>query len=320
MAFGRGKVILLGEHSVVYGRPALAAGINRGVTAQGKPAQGNLLRIEPWGVDIAPTHADAPAPVDRDGEKHTDRTDLERAFRVALDSLPLSMTEGTRVNATVNLPTAAGLGASAALGVAVIGALHERFDLHLDPGELSAKAYRWEQVFHGNASGVDNHMAAHGGFARFQKDAPLKPLTLDAPLRLIVAQSGEVGCTRTMVESVARQTEQQPDKLHKIFDGIAAIVERGVRALVAGETEPLGQLMMLNQSLLSAMMVSTARIEELCRVAVDAGALGAKLTGAGGGGCLIALCPAAQEDAIENALGAAGGKPFWVQIESVGHG
>ena len=307
MAFGRGKLILFGEHAVVYGRPALAAGIERGVLAQASASQQNALRVDPWGISVTPKGSDNP-----------DHEALAKAFATVLAQLPQECEGPSEVHATVDIPTAAGLGASAALGVAVIGALHERFDLPLSNDEAAEKALAWEQVFHGNASGIDNQMAAHGGIARYRKGESLEPIALGQPLHLLVAHSGEGGCTRTMVESVADQCRKDPKKLEKVFDGVRAIVDQAQTALKAGELDALGQLMVLNQTLLSAMMVSTARIEELCRIAMGSGALGAKLTGAGGGGCIIALTRSEGSAAVHNALTGAGAETFPVTVSPGG--
>lgn len=308
MATGRGKVILFGEHAVVYGHPALAAGIALGVEAEASPAPENLLTVDPWGVQVAP-------PGDGALQEPGEHADLAEAFAAAIASLPEGTDGATAVRAEVALPAAAGLGASAALGVAVIGALHERFGVTLSAEALSHKAQAWERVFHGNASGIDNHMAAHGGVARFQKGKPLTPVALTAPIRLLVAHSGEAGSTKEMVARVAEQYARNQGKLEKVFSGIAALVDQGELLLQRGDCEPLGELMQLNQALLSALMVSTARLEGLCKSALAAGAFGAKLTGAGGGGCVIALCPAKQEDRVENALTGEGATTFWTTLE-----
>jgi mevalonate kinase len=291
MAFGRGKVILLGEHSVVYGHPALAAGLERGITASAERASEASLEIDPWNVTVTPS-GDEP---------------LARAFAVAL-----SLHDGSpvRVRARVELPAGAGLGCSAALGVAVIGALDEALGVSRTPDELAAVSLAWEKVFHGNPSGIDNTMAACGGIGLFRRGQPLSPIVPKKPLRLVVANSGEQASTKQMVESVARQHTKAPARIDQIFDGIAAIVANGKTAIETGNLRDLGQLMTLNQKLLNTLLLSTAKLEELCDAAMSAGALGAKLTGSGGGGCMIALVESEQEAAVEAALRALGAETF----------
>jgi mevalonate kinase len=215
-----------------------------------------------------------------------------------------------RVRARVELPAGAGLGCSAALGVAVIGALDEALGVSRTPDELAAVSLAWEKVFHGNPSGIDNTMAACGGIGLFRRGQPLSPIVPKKPLRLVVANSGEQASTKQMVESVARQHTKAPARIDQIFDGIAAIVANGKTAIETGNLRDLGQLMTLNQKLLNTLLLSTAKLEELCDAAMSAGALGAKLTGSGGGGCMIALVESEQEAAVEAALRALGAETF----------
>ena len=151
MAFAGGKVILFGEHAVVHGRPALAAGIALGVEATATEADADRFTVAPWGVDIGP---------DRDH-------DLARAFRAALDLHADPNRPRYHVHADVGIPGGAGLGCSAAMGVAVIHALDDARGITRDPRDRGEAAMAWERVFHGNPSGVDNMMAAVGGIAQY---------------------------------------------------------------------------------------------------------------------------------------------------------
>jgi mevalonate kinase len=134
-----------------------------------------------------------------------------------------------------------------------------------------------------------------------------------SPIRLCIADTGERGSTKEMVAGVARMKERRPELVQNALDGIATLVRNAALALPAGDLIALGQLMDLNQHLLASLFVSTERIEELCRVARGAGALGAKLTGAGGGGCVIAL-PGVREAEVLAALQGAGARSWMVEI------
>jgi mevalonate kinase len=272
--FGHGKVILLGEHSVVYGRPALAASLDRGVLARGAVARSDELVIEPWGVSaLADAESDDP---------------LARAYAAIL-ALHGPDRPAVRVQAEVALPGSAGLGCSAALGVAVLRAVDEALGVSRSDRDVGETSLVWERIFHGNPSGVDNAMAAGAGMALFRRGAPLEPVRPRAPLTLVIANSGEAGSTKEMVASVGRQHERDPSRLEQTFDGIASLVRNARLAAEAGDLPALGKLMDLNQALLGSLLVSTEALESLCERARNAGALGAKLTGAGGGGCIIAL-------------------------------
>ena len=288
---GRGKVILLGEHGVVYGHPALAAGLGVGVEATAAEASDGVdgLDVAPWNVSI------------RNGQTDSEGAEsLAEAYVAVRASYPPSP---VRVHAQVELPAGAGLGCSAALGVAVIAALDEHFQVSRTPSQRAEFALAWERVFHGNPSGVDNTMAACGGVALFRKGVPLEPVRPRRPLHLAIGHSGEASSTKEIVAMVARQRDKDPARVDKVFDGIAALVRNARLAVEAGDLKALGQLLDMNQALLSSLMLSTESLEALCAAARDAGALGAKLTGAGAGGCMFALAESAEHaETIRQAL------------------
>jgi mevalonate kinase len=279
MGFGRGKVILLGEHAVVHGYPAIAAGIERGVHADARIAERDLLRIAPWNLELEPD-AKAEEP-------------LQRAFAAILE--PYRERPPIEVNATAELPAGAGLGCSAAIGVAVIDAIDDALGRPRSREAIGEAALVWERVFHGNPSGVDNTMSALGGVALFRRGEPLVPLTANKPLHLAIAHSGESASTKEMVASVRRQLEQDTDRVTQTFEGIETLVRNAKLAIEAGDLIALGQLLDLNHTLLSSLMLCTTRLDSMCQAAREAGALGAKMTGGGGGGSMFALAPKREE-------------------------
>jgi mevalonate kinase len=307
-----GKVILFGEHAVVYGCPALAAGLELGAEASAEPASEARVSVQPWGVSVTPEPLRASAPDKKPGEPSPEGS-LAQAFAALLAGYDPPPSAHVRV--TLHVPSGAGLGGSAALSVAIVRALDGLLGRERSPSELSEHALAAERVFHGNPSGVDRAMAAHGGVALYKKGAPLTKLALKAPFDLVVGHSGEPGMTKETVASVARQHQARPEKTQKIFAGIEAIVQNGKSALERGDLDALGQLMELNQKLLVSLMVSTSTLEAMCTAAVKAGALGAKLTGGGGGGCMIALAAShAQALQVQHALEAEGYRAFVTRV------
>ncbi len=292
MAYGHGKVILLGEHSVVHGRPALALSVGRGAEVTAAPSDGEqtTLHIAPWNVEV-----------DSGPEPNEGREALQQALRVARgfydDDREFAL------SAIMRLPSGAGMGSSAALGVAVLRAMDEARGLTRPEPEIFERSLSWERVFHGNPSGVDNAMATYGGVALFKKGQALTRIVPRHPIKLVVAYSGSSSSTKAMVDWVAHQYEREPERIGQQFDAVAAIVTNGKLALEQGDLKGLGQLMTMNQRLLAGLMLSTSALEEMIAAALAAGALGAKVTGAGGGGCMIALVEGEREQqAVAEAL------------------
>lgn len=267
---GAGKVILLGEHAVVYESAAIALGIDRGVVARALPAEkGELrLRVPAWNVEVGV------------GDDH----DLARALACLAD-VSGGATPALDIVAEPELPPGGGLGCSAALGVAIARVL----DPEADDDAIVERAMAWERVFHGNPSGIDANAAAREGCVYFRRGRPVERLRAPGALTLCIGNTGVAASTKAMVDEVAMQRVRRQTTVEKVFKAIAAIVENARLALEAGDVAGLGHLMNTNQMLLAGLLVSTSEIETMCAVAREMGALGAKLTGAGGGGSVVAL-------------------------------
>lgn len=275
-----GKVILFGEHAVVHGVPAIAAGISRGATARARSARKDKISIH--GRELPADHELLIA--------------LER-MRTVLGAPPAA------IELELKLPPGAGLGSSAAMGMATARALlslREKREVEqplgsLMPAErkLFEAAQAWEGVFHGNPSGVDVAAAQRSGVIRFARSEEPETLALAKPLRLVIAQAGPPASTKEMVDGVARFKTRNPAQFTRTLEAIASLVDNAALLLRQGDHPAVGKLMDLNHMLLAGWMLSTEEIETACRSAREAGALGAKLTGAGGGGCVVALADSA---------------------------
>ncbi len=270
---GSGKVILLGEHAVVYGQPALAASLERGVIATAQFASAWSLHIGRWNLTVRP----------RDTE---DADPIERAFAGVVDTLggvPLAL------DVLLQLPSAAGLGCSAAIGVAVIEAVARAQGNALQRATLSELARRWDGHFHGKASGVDSAVATYGGVGVYSLESGWEEVVPGQPLPLVIAHSGEQSATSDLVAKVGAARQGDAERVDAIFGRVGQLTRLGAQALERGNLAALGDLMNENHALLRTLDLSTPALEVLRTVALDSGAYGAKVTGAGGGGCLVVL-------------------------------
>jgi mevalonate kinase len=284
-----GKVILLGEHAVVYGVPALVVGIDRGATASAvvtghgptsasELSLGQQLRVSANGT-----------------------SDVARAFAALLDACEVG--QAVQVNVATELPAAAGLGCSAALGVAIVRALDSSLGrATATPASTIARAMAWEEIFHGNPSGIDATAAARGGCLWYQKldgRPTFQEVRLGGALTLAVGHTGTASSTRTMVEHIAKLRDRNPEAVAQAFEAVSTLVHRARGALEEHDMRTLGRAMNDNQVLLATLALSTPEIDEMCRLAREARAFGAKLTGSGGGGCVIALTEGGAEPVLE---------------------
>ncbi|MEM9530935.1 MAG: mevalonate kinase [Pseudomonadota bacterium] len=281
LSAGCGKAILMGEHAVVYGSHAIAAPIPLAVEARVDDwKDGVQLSIPRWGVDQT---------INIQPEL---RKPYEKPAAMILERLGL-LDQSMHIQVFPNLPRAQGLGGSAAVAVAIIRALDHHFKLDLTQDEINELAFEAERMAHGNASGIDNSVATFGRMLLFKRGDPplMEQLVLPKPLKLVIGMTGVESLTAGMVARVRSGWENSRRVYDRIFNEIDQLTLRSLEALKAYELERVGQLMNVCQGLLNAIQVSSWEIEEVVQVARDAGALGAKLTGAGGGGSIVALCP-----------------------------
>jgi len=287
-----GKVILLGEHAVVHGAPALAASIGRGARARARPSEGEpALRV---------TDASGPWVVEPGSE-------LDRAFQVLHEIVGVS----ADAQCVVEIPARAGLGSSACLGVALARALLTLRGVPVDDTTVVEAATAWERVFHGNPSGIDVAVAVHGGCIRFSRSRGVKPMPLSEAIPLCVGDTGLRSSTREMVDRVAAELAARGDAGRGVLAAIGACVERAAEALPRAAWDEVAGAMRDNHGHLRDLGLSNPTTETLCSVATSAGALAAKITGAGGGGCVVALAPGRQQ-AVLDAWAAAGFTGFSV--------
>ena len=303
MGVGYGKVVLLGEHAVVYGRHAIAAPVPLTIKALVEDYdEGIHLIIPRWGVEYQLA-----------ANPH-DRRSFERPAGVVLDKLGLSG-RGMRIEVFPEVPRSMGLGGSAAMAVAIVRALDKHFKLGLSDDEVNCLAFESEKVAHGSPSGLDNTLACYGRPIVFRAgDTPLiEPLNIRKPIPAVIGMTGYEGLTAKTVGRVREAWLKDRKLYERIFDQIDALTLRGVQAIQDNDVKLLGELMNICHGMLNALQVSTPELEKLVDISRENGALGAKLTGGGGGGSIIAVC-GGDTTPIVNAIRAAGFQAMAVNL------
>jgi mevalonate kinase len=293
---GHGKIIIFGEHFVVYGAPAIAGGI----------ANSSIVSVEPSSKSRIIT-------------KQTVVPELSLAgIEAVLKSMGIK--EKYDVHLDGDLPTYGGLGSSAAFCVGLVRALCDEKGMHMTNDQVNMHAYAGEMAFHGNPSGIDNTMATHRGVVEFRRgktmaESRFEFIDIKKPLDVVVSFSGKYSPTPKMVERVKKFKEEDEGEFAQLMDEYMKIYIEGRKTIEKGKIDILGQLMNQNQSLLSELGVSDETNERINQIALKAGALGSKVTGGGGGGCCIALAPeAAGAKKIAHALSKEGFESFATQI------
>ena len=294
-----GKCILLGEHSVVYHRPAIAIPVTQVrahtvITPRPTAAPGEI-RIQAPDIDMEADLDDLPS-------DHP----LLRAVQVVLNELHPVQVPAFLLRITSTIPVAAGLGSSAAVSVSIIRAVSTFLGQPLPDEKVSDLAYQVEKLQHGNPSGVDNTVVSYAQPVVFQRGMPFEHLIIAQPFTLVIADSGKSSPTAQVVEDVRRQWEKSPSQYERIYDEIAALVNRAKTVLVRGPLLELGGLLSRNHEWLQQIKVSCPELDQLVSTALASGALGAKLSGGGRGGNVIALVIPQNAEDIAEALRSAG--------------
>jgi hydroxymethylglutaryl-CoA reductase len=303
MGVGYGKVVMLGEHSVVYGRHAIAAPVPMVIRALVEDCDKGIHLIIPrWGVEYE--LASTPQ----------ERRSFERPAGVVLDKLGLGG-RPMRIEVFPEVPRSMGLGGSAAMAVAIVRALDKHFKLGLSNEDVNRLAFESEKVAHGNPSGLDNTLACYAKPLVYRAGEPplVEPLNIRKPIPAVIGMTGYEGLTAKTVGRVREAWKKDQQLYERIFDQIDALVLRGVQAIQDGDIKLLGELMNINHGMLNALQVSTPELEQLVDIARENGALGAKLTGGGGGGSIIAVCADNRQQIID-AIRAAGYQAMAVDL------
>ncbi len=293
------KAILLGEHAVVYGQPAIAIPLPQlqtKVTILASPIapSGTIQILSPAiGLDAQITDL---------AEEHP----IKKALSLLANHFNLSNLPAMKVLIHSDIPVAAGLGSGASVSVALIRAVSSFIGHPLHDEQVSAIAFEVEKIHHSTPSGIDNTVITFGRSLLFEHGKAMQFIDLKEAFDLIIADSGEKSSTRETVEMVRHDFQNAPHLYQDYFDNIGILVKQALFALQIGSMNTLGSLLTENQLILNKMKLSTPKLDDLIGAAMQSGALGAKLTGGGGGGCIIALVDSINSSKVRDALTEAG--------------
>ncbi len=293
-----GKVILFGEHAVVYGRPALAVPVTQvhaDVKVEDSPAPG--VWVDAPDISLRCEISSLPA-------THALRTVIESVFR----TLNIFAPPPLQIRVTSTIPVASGLGSGAAVSVALIRALSFHLAHPLPDEQVNTLAYETEKLHHGTPSGIDNTVITYAKPVYFLRGQPTQTFNVACPFTLVIADTGIAAPTRESVGDVRKLWQAEPTRWEAVFDKVGQIVQAARHAIESGAWARLGPLMNANHSLLQEMTVSSPELDRMVLAAREAGALGAKLSGGGRGGNMIALVGPESAASVASALRSAGAK------------
>ena len=291
-----GKIILFGEHAVVYGQPALAVPVTQ------VQAEARIDRIFSSGIRVNAPNIRLNDKLDSLTATHP----LAATIRNTLLALGETSLSGVSVLIRSEIPVASGLGSGAAVSVAIIRALAEHVKKELTNEQVSRLAFETEKLYHGTPSGIDNTVVTYAKPVYFVKDQPIELLQVKYPFVIVIGDTGVRASTKDAVRDVRIQQHKQPERYETIFAMIGGLVNTARRLIESGSPESIGPLMDENHALLRSMKVSSPELDHLVTAAREAGALGAKMSGGGRGGNMIALVQTSKAGAIAKALKDAG--------------
>jgi mevalonate kinase len=297
-----GKIILFGEHAVVYGRPAIAVPViglrARAVVSAEPRAASGQVRIEAPDIGLKANLDRLPI-----------TQPLAATLRAVLAALGLSRSPACLARVTSTIPVASGLGSGAAITIALIRAYSAFLGHPLPDDRVSAIAFEIEKLHHGTPSGIDNTVITFARPVYFQRK-PAGPIMetfhVAQPFLILIGDTGVRSPTAVSVGEVRKAWQAEPERYERLFDEIGSVAQAARSLIEAGRLAEMGALMDENQACLRQVGVSSPELEGLIAAAKSAGALGAKLSGGGRGGNMIALVEEGAADAVTQALVNAG--------------
>ncbi len=303
------QAFLFGEHAVLYGSPALALGVD--VRSY---AEVTLLGEE--GLEITSELGRYARKGDKVIIPNEELEKLDEGIKKLLQML--NENAGLRLNIRSNIPVGSGMASSASVAASISKAVSHLLGHELSDQELLEAVYIFERIIHGKASKTGPACAVFGGviWVEWSGDGMSAQRLTFKDLPLVMACTDKPSRTKEMIEKVAKLRDMIPEQFDHVISAIKGLVHEGRRALLEGDLERLGSLMNFNQGLLYALGVSSSELEELIWLSRENGALGAKISGAGGGGCVVILHE--DPDSLVRALSSRAKRYFVAKVSNEG--
>ena len=281
-----GKAILFGEHAVVYGKPAIAMAINKRACVEVLEGSTNKIKVNIRDLGIN-------GHIDFDNEVIVSDSPKKGILKYILESIKkIHDGSGMEINIDVNIPIGGGLGSSAAVTVATIAAVSAYNEIDLKEEEIAKYAHEVELKVQKSASPLDTTISTYGGLIYLEANAEdIVQLDIDYDIPVVIGYTDTRGDTGKLVEAVRIRRDVYPEIINPVINSIELITEEAKEAILNNDKKRIGELMNINHGLLDALGVNTKELSGMVYTARNAGACGSKITGAGGGGSIIAYCP-----------------------------
>lgn len=310
-----GKLVLFGEHAVVYGKPCIVTSVNQRMYLKAQKLSEPIFILNAPDVSIK-NYKKSLKDVGI-GELPKGATFVEIALKNFIEHHPID-TSGVYISTYSDFKSTFGFGSSSASTVCTIFALSKLFDVKLSNKQIFDLSYKTVLDIQGVGSGFDIAAATYGGTLFFVKGGQMIEQLSISNYKLVVGYTGIKADTPTIVKEIQAKRDKDPKFIDNIFNHIEQIVIQAKEALLKNDLEKFGSLMDENQTYLENLRVSSKILERLIKAARKAGAYGVKLSGAGGGDCMIALAPLSKKRAVEDAIEKAGGQVIKVEVNAEG--
>ncbi|UCH01919.1 MAG: mevalonate kinase [Candidatus Bathyarchaeota archaeon] len=315
-AYAPGKIILIGEHFVVYGKPAIVMAINIGVKVIAEKRADCIVHIS---SNLGFFGKYKNQKFESESMELNSRKHLE-PVKIASETVLKELDKRCGLNIEIHsdLPIAVGLGSSGALAVSTVAAIGKLLGANFSEKEIIKLSFEAEKYVHLHPSGIDQAVSTYGGVIVFDRNRGVSRLNIETGIPIVIGNTGIQRNTGMLVKSVRIKKDMFANVINSLIHTGGQLTSEAIDVLKKGNLKQFGELMDINHGLLTALGVSNDALDRLVNSAKKSGALGAKLTGAGGGGCMVALSTSDNRKKIANAIRLAGGTPILAEKTEVG--